>query len=509
MIRRQRGLKLHALAPDFAAGLLAALGQAPFGLWPLAFLAWGFGLRRVARAGSAKTAFLRSLLFGAGHFGLALSWIVQPFFVDPWRHGWMAPFALVLMGFGLALFYALPAFGLWRGGMMGARKGGAVLLALAWSLSEILRGHVFTGFPWALPGHIWLDSWLAQTGALWGGYGLTLLTLLAAALVVDFGRKGAALAGLTGVALGGWSLMQLAAIDPPANPAIGNATLRLVQPDIAQSLKWDADQAIENFDILLGLTRNSGADLVLWPETAVPWLISPGEGASRAIAQAGGDALVLAGYQRREGDQAWNSLGLFTEGGWINPTFDKKHLVPFGEYMPMGDLLYDLFGIRAFAAQAGAGYSAGLTRDPMDLGPNLGRMLPLICYEAIFPAELRHTGPRPDWIFQATNDAWFGTLTGPYQHFAQVRLRAIEQGLPLVRVSNTGISAVIDARGRIAPDVNGAPAYMGLSQRGVIEARIPPALSAPLYARMGDWPLIVLIFMAFLLLGARALCKKP
>ncbi len=177
--------------------------------------------------------------------------------------------------------------------------------------------------------------------------------------------------------------------------------------------------------------------------------------------------------------------------------YDKVHLVPFGEYIPAGDLAFSLFGIRAFAAQQGFGYSAGDAARLMDLGPGLGLARPLICYEAIFPEEIA-TDTRPGWLLQVTNDAWFGTLTGPYQHFALARLRAIEQGLPLVRVANTGISAVVDARGQIAPDAAGAPAYLPLGVQGVIDAPLPGALPPPPYARTGDLPLVVLLLAGLL-----------
>ncbi len=275
--------------------------------------------------------------------------------------------------------------------------------------------------------------------------------------------------------------------------------MRLVQPNVAQTLKWDPDEARATFDRLLDLTVAPPAAappvLAVWPETAVPFLLTEGEGAALAMGSLG--LPLAAGFQRVEGDRAWNSLGLFGPGGTISQTYDKVHLVPFGEYIPAGDLAFSLFGIRAFAAQQGAGYSAGTEIRPVDFGPGLGLARPLICYEAIFPEEIA-TAPRPGWLLQVTNDAWFGTLTGPYQHFALARLRAIEQGLPLVRVANTGISAVVDARGQIAPDTTGAPALLPLGGQGVIDAPLPGALPPPPYARMGDWPLLALLLAGLL-----------
>ena len=479
-----RGRRLRSIAHDLGLGLAMALGQAPFGLWPVAMAGIFLALRRIAAAPTPGQAFLRGGWVGAGHFALALSWIVQPFFVDPWRHGWMAPFALLGIAFGLGLFWAAAG---WVARRLG---GGAVTLALVWALVELARGHVLTGFPWALPGHIWAETPLLQSAALIGAYGMTLATLLLAALPLRFGRAGAAAAAVLALGLGGWSLARLALPEPPPRPGL----VRIVQPDIAQSLKWDPDQARANFDTLLRLTAGSGADLVIWPETAVPFLITQGEGAALAISAAGQPARVATGIQRDAGAQAWNTLAVFGAQGRIGQSFDKMHLVPFGEYIPMGDLVFAWTGIRAFASQAGAGYTPGLSRSLLDFGPGLGLALPVICYEAIFPEEMAATdGARADWIMQVTNDAWFGTLTGPYQHFAQARFRAVEQGLPLLRAANTGISAVVDARGRIATDTAGRPASLGLGLQGVIDAAVPGALAAPPYARLGDLPLLVVL----------------
>jgi apolipoprotein N-acyltransferase len=471
------------------SGLGIALGQVPFALWPLALVALAALLHLLRRAEGAGAAFWLALFAGAAHFALALSWIVQPFFVDPWRHGWMAPFALALMAFGMALF--------WAGAAALALRARWPLLALALALplADLLRGHVLSGFPWALFGHVPLDTPLEQLAALGGGYGMGVLVLAAAALPLAWPRLGslAVLAGLAGAWLWGEARQ-----DAATGPAPGGI-VRLVQPNIAQTLKWDPDEARATFDRLLDLTvQPPGAappDLAVWPETAVPFLLREGEGAALAMGSLG--LPLAAGFQRTEGERAWNSLGLFGPGGRITQTYDKLHLVPFGEYIPMGDLAHSLFGLRAFAAQLGAGYSAGTETRLMDLGPGLGLARPLICYEAIFPEEIA-TATRPGWLLQVTNDAWFGTLTGPYQHFALARLRAIEQGLPLVRVANTGISAVVDARGQIAPDGTGAPAHLPLGVAGVIDAPLPGPLPPPPYARIGDLPLLILLLSGLL-----------
>lgn len=483
------------VAMAFALGLGIALGHVPFGLWPLSLLALAVLLHLLARATMAH-AFWLALFAGAGHFALALSWIVQPFFVDPWRHGWLAPFALLGLSFGLALFWAGAA-------ALAARcRWPLVALVLAFALADLARGHVLTGFPWALFGYLMLDTPVEQAAALIGGYGLGLCLLALAALPAARPVPGAA---LTACLLAGLWFWGSARQEAPVPDALA-ATVRIVQPNIEQIAKWDPDIARANFDRLLDLTALPPAGpapvLAIWPETAVPFLLRQGDAVSQAI----GDQPmpVAAGFQRVESDdRAWNSVAVFGPGGTITQSYDKVHLVPFGEYMPAGDLLYQTLGIRAFAAQQGAGYTAGAEARLMDLGPALGLARPLICYEAIFPAEIA-TGTRPGWLMQVTNDAWFGTLTGPYQHFAMARLRAIEQGLPLVRAANTGISAVVNARGRIAVDVSGAPALLPLGVPGIIDAALPAALSPPPYARIGDLPLLMLLLAGLgccLLLG--------
>ena len=491
----------------FAAGLGLALGQVPFGLWPVALAALAVILWRVARAGSAAAAFWTALFAGAGHFALALSWIVQPFFVDPWRHGWMAPFAVVLLAFGLALF--------WGGAAALAQRFARPLLATAVLIAgaEMLRSHILTGFPWALVGHIWLDTRVEQAAALMGAQGMTLATTLAGAgmaAAVAGRRPVAGVAVLAGVlAAFGWGSWRLG-LEPGQGPG---GVVRVVQPNIAQSLKWDRDEARATFEGLLDLTAARPATglpapgLAVWPETAVPYLLTPGDGAALAMGSLGPG--VVAGFQRMEGDAAWNSLALFGPGGTMTQVYDKVHLVPFGEYVPLGDLAFRWFGIRAFAAQLGAGYSAGEGRGLLAFGAGFGQAVPLICYEAIFAEEIAASGGRGDWILQITNDAWFGTLTGPYQHFALARLRAIEQGLPLVRAANTGISAVVDGRGQVVADTRGLPALLALGERGTLDVALPGALPPPPYARFGDIPVLALLLAGLFLAAVRRRAADP
>lgn len=470
-------------------GLLAAAGQAPLGWWWLALPAYAGVLALLARAPGPRVAAIWAWAAGLGHFGAALSWIVQPFFVDVQRHGWMAPFALLLMAGGLALFWG--AAGALAGRLAPGRRAFGMVLAL--TAAEALRGVVLTGFPWALPGHIWLGTPVAQAAALVGANGLTLLTLGLAALVTRW--QGPLLAAGALAVVWGLGAARLAGPEPAAPGLV----LRLVQPNAEQSLKWDPDQADRLLRLQLGYSAAPPApDLVIWPETALPYLFEPGSRLALAVAAAGQGAPVALGVQRLAGDAAYNSLVVLAPDGRVAAQYDKAHLVPFGEYVPLGDLAWQWLGLRAFAARLGYGYSAGPGPAVLDLG-RAGKVAPLICYEAVFPAALRGLPERPGWILQITNDAWFGTLTGPFQHAAQARLRAIETGLPLVRVANTGLTEVTDARGRVT-------AALLFGQPGYLDAALPGPLPPTPYARWGELP--VLALLAALTVALLALPRK-
>ncbi len=481
-------------AAAFAAGLVMATGQAPLG-WSLVALAGFAAIFAVAdRADAPRQAALAGWAGGAGYFAGGMFWIVEPFLVDPVRHGWMAPFALVLLPAGLALFWAA-AF--WLGARIAQGGRRLLLTAVLLAVVEVARTFVLTGFPWALAGYLWIGAPPMQAAALFGPHGLTLLTtLLAAAGAVWLGRgrpwlAAPALAALTVAGLWAWGTTLLAA---PAPDQRDQLTVRIVQPNAEQGLKWDPMLAEEFLGRLLVATAETPAgpppDLIVWPETAVQYLLNGSDALIGAIDAAAGGRPVIFGIVRAEGPRYFNSLVVTDQDGGVAEVYDKHHLTPFGEYMPFGELL-GRFGIHGLAASSGGAFTAGSGPRLIDTGA-AGRALPLICYEAIFPHGLR-TDERPDWIVQITNDAWFGEISGPHQHLAQARLRAVEQGLPVVRAANTGVSAVIDARGRIV-------AELGLGQQGFLDAALPAALPPTLYARTGDWPaLATILFLALAL----------
>ncbi len=475
-------------------GSVAAFGLAPFGFWPATLLSLVALPALFLSCESKKRAVWLGWLFATGYFGHALIWIVEPFLVDAQRHAWMAPFALVFMAGGMALFWA-PAF--WfarRPDATPVNQG--LLLTLFLSLGEVARGYLFTGFPWAGVAQTWVDTPVAQMLSLVGPYGLGALTFavtLPLGAALSSGRlnrtllwPSVAAVGFVVVALG-YGLTR-----PKAE--LSDDVVRLVQPNAPQHQKWDPQYAPLFFNRQIDSTAaGSRPDLIVWPETAIPvWLENAGH-VLDAIAQAAQGVPVILGAQRSEGARIYNSMVYLDETGQQAGLYDKHHLVPFGEYVPLGNLMSRI-GIHGFATTAGQGFSAGPGASVLNLG-GLGLALPLICYEAVFTQDVLSAPERPAFLLQITNDAWFGTRSGPYQHLAQAQMRAIEHGVPMLRSANTGVSAVIDPLGRITGS-------LALGEAGYIDAEIPRPLPPTFYSRLGDGPVF------FALLGLVALLLR-
>lgn len=481
-----------------ASGGGAALSLPPFDLWVALFPAFALITALVVLAEDPRAAAWRAWGAGAGWFAVSMHWIVQPFFVDPWATGWMAPFALVLLAGGLALFWGAAG---WMAARVCTGPGRALVFAGFLTLAEALRGYVFTGLPWAEPGHGLISSEALALSAFGGSYALTLLVLFlsaASALIYAAGRPvWACLPLAIGATIG---LIPSGPSSP--EPAIDAPVLRIVQINAPQHLKWQRDMIPVFFDRGLGLTSSDPGplgtpDLIIWPETSLPELLDRSDASRALIAGAARGSDVLIGAQRYAGLEPRNVLAHLDIEGDVQSVYDKHHLVPFGEYMPLRGLAERL-GLRGLAQQLSSGYRPGDGPALLDLGP-LGQAFPMICYEAIFPRYIRAVS-RPDWMVQVTNDAWFGSFSMPYQHLALARLRAAEQGLPLIRAANTGISALIDARGRVTHALD-------MDTQGIIDARLPPPLPPTLYANTGDLPsLLLAIFVA---LCGLAFARRP
>ncbi len=481
-------------------GALSALAFAPFYLWPLLFITYPMLVWLIDGAMFAarpwRTAALVGWAFGFGFFLVGLHWIGFAFVVDSDQHAWLLPFVAVLFPGGLGLFFALAA-GLaslrWRGW---AR---VVFLAAALSAAEWLRGHILTGFPWNLPGYVWSGTdAMFQVASVVGIYGLSLLTLIAflapAAIVDSDGRRSNARLALAApvVILGALFIFGWARL--PAAPAavFADATVRIVQPNVPQTEKWKPEFFERNWRILLDLTREPGLEtrtIVVWPEAAPPLALLDDPNALEVISVILPDTTsLLTGtirIERGENRRFFNGMAAVSGQGKVLATYDKSHLVPFGEYLPLYDLLTPL-GISQITGK-GQGYTEGSGLRSLTI-PNVPAFSPLICYELIFPGEVTEPGKRPQWLMQMTDDSWFGPWTGPYQHLGIAKVRAAEEGLAVIRAANTGVSAIIDPYGRIISS-------LGLDRTGVLDGELPRPLPSTIYSVLGD------IIFALLLAG--------
>jgi apolipoprotein N-acyltransferase len=486
-----------------SAGALATLAMAPWHMWPALWIAFPalYGLLVVTPGW--RSAFLIGWSFGFGHFATGFAWITNAFYVDSETFAALAMPAIGGLAAGFALYIGIAAVvcvGMPnRDGSKGPSLDALSVLVFAavWTVIEWWRGWFLTGFPWNPAGSVWVGvPPVLQGASVIGVYGLSLITVAAAASVALIWRAGDMRRRVTAVALCHMPLAVAAVLGAvrltgPAPPDVPDITLRLVQPNIAQADKWLPDaRARHVYDQVRMSTEDAdGITHVLWAETAVPFALNAAPQALNAAAQASppGGAL-LTGALRVEahetGRKVFNSLFAVTRDRAVAATYDKAHLVPFGEYMPLEDMI----PIPQLAR--GGGFASGPGARTIAIG-GLPPFSPLICYEVVFASAVTDPGARPAWLFNLTNDAWFGDSSGPYQHLAAAQLRAVEEGLPVVRVANTGISAVIDARGTVVGRIP-------LLQAGILDHALPGALPPTVFARFGHWPALILAALLIL-----------
>jgi apolipoprotein N-acyltransferase len=457
-------------------GALSATAFAPFHVFPALLLALAGLALLLDGAHGVRAAALVGWCFFFGQFLVGLHWIAYPFLVDPDTHLWQMPFAVTLMPAGLGLFGALACGCAARLRAHGAAR--LLLLATCIGAAEWLRGHIFTGFPWNLPAYTWgAVPEVMQGAALLGAYGLSLLTLLLGVSLADLARRRYALpvtmlALFT--ALYGYGVLRL----QPVTAFVPGVTLRLVQPNIPQA-EMHGRFIPRNWQRLVSLSQKPGnATHIIWPEAAAAFPIARSADALATMAQltAGGASLMTGTVRLDAQSRAYNSLYIFGPGGRTLGIYDKSHLVPFGEYLPLAPLLSRLGFAKLTVGQVGFAAGDGPRAYAVPGAPGV---TPLICYEAIFPGAVTPAQSRPGWLVNVTDDSWFGPWAGPNQHLLIARMRAVEEGLPMARAANTGISAMIDARGRIV-------ASLGLDQSGTVDAGLPEALPPTPYARFGD-----------------------
>ncbi len=477
-------------------GALNALAMPPIYFVPILLISFPVFIRLLDKSLTTARAFLKTFLFYFAFHVFGLYWIAAALFVDIANNWWVLPFAVSGLP-ALMAFYPAAAVALWQ---RMAWQGSARLIALITllALTEWIRGWAFTGFPWNAWGYAWVAfEPIIQSVALFGVYGLSLITLIFACLPVFFTRNyhdrfsrifcigfGLFLIGMVA-----WGAGRLhTAIPENTAPYM----VRIVQPNIKQSVKWDPAIRAENERKLWTHTVQKGdvtPHMVVWPETSMTLAdtmdVRRMEATLQEIMPRG--TTLAAGIMEVEEDpqtglrQFFNRISFYQSTGQRIATYDKFHLVPFGEFLPF----QQYWPVRPVAFKNGS-MTRGRGIETLSLN-NIPAISPLICYEVLFPGATALTDPRPEWILNVTNDAWYGNTTGPYQHLAITRTRAIEEGLPVIRAANTGVSAAIDPFGRILQS-------LPLNSEGIIDQALPASLKPTLFARFGN-----LIFFGMLL----------
>lgn len=502
------GWKRIALA--FLAGALASFALPPYDFFAVAFvsfpvLVWLIdGAVDNAGAGPIRRLLPAAMIgwwFGFGYFVFGLWWIGNALLVDAANFAWAIPLAILGLPAVLAIFYAFAvalARLLWSDGL-----GRILALACGFGIAEWLRSFILTGFPWNAIGYAAMPvPVLMQSSVIVGLLAMNVLAVIVFAMPALLGgrrdlKTGLVLAIILIGAHVGFGIFRLSTAHVEAK----GPQIRIVQPSIAQDLKWDADARRSIFDKYLALTAEMPKDgkpkpqIIVWPETAVPYILTKTPDALKAIADTLSDGqALLAGAIRMEepgGSEPplyYNAIYAIDSNGEITGAADKVHLVPFGEYVPLEGLLRG-FGISEVIELPG-GFTAASTRQSLAVTDSF-TALPLICYEAIFPGEMNYQGAPADAIVNVTNDAWYGDTPGPYQHFRQAQLRAVEQGMPLVRAANNGLSGFVDPYGRIID-------ALALNSVGVIDVQLPEKLQLPLseYARTFQFWVVLFIVLA-------------
>lgn len=507
-IREARGFARAGLAA--AAGALSALAFAPFEIFPLYLVGVAVLVLlldgAMTKARPHRSAFWVGWAWAFGQFFVGLYWVGYAFLVEADAHAWQIPFVETLLPGGLALFIGAAA---WASSFFWRRDVSRIfVLAIAYALAEWLRGHAFTGFPWNLPAYAWGASLgVLQSAALFGSYGLSLLTILLGASLAELCARErgawhlpASMAALFLILLAGGDV-RLALVHPGEVPGV---RLRLVQPNVPQREKISRRYWLRNWNELVALSRTPSTGpptIIIWPEAAPPYIFTRVTSTMDDVAQLTSDRHVLMTGAVRvfgtpDGERhAANSFYIFAHGGALIGTYDKFHLVPFGEYFPLADF-FDRLGITQLVSGPG-GFSTGDGPHTYDV-PGAPPAGPLICYEIIFPgAVVGET--RPGWFVNVTDDSWFGPWAGPNQHLLIARVRAIEEGIPVARDANTGISAVIDPLGRVR-------ASLGLGRTGIIDSGLPQAVPKTPFARLGGVGFVLLLLA---LVGGIWKCTRP
>lgn len=498
----------------FALGICATLTLAPFYFFPLIIPAYGGLFILVQSAETRKRVFADGWWWGWGFYITGLYWFCIALLTDPEKFAWAIPFCL----FGLNAIIAIyPAVASWLFYLFISNQqpttsnrllpvAHCLAFSFIWLAVEYARGHLFSGFPWNLAGYSFAFSDASlQSASIFGAYGLTFFAVLLGASIALIRTNRIFVLSIWGV-FAGFTIWGNTRLHNAVEGEATGAVLRLVQADILQPHKWDPKLQQQNLDAYINLTKGPGLEKVthvIWPETAVPFVLRSDTSISYLLGSIlPKGAALITGTLRSEGEgkerQYYNSVVMINDGGYIVGNYDKHALVPFGEFLPLRFLIPKSIklpvGDKDFSVGSGAKTLKWQGLPPVSV---------LVCYEGIFPEYAVDSKKRPEWLLNVTNDAWFGMSTGPYQHFAMARMRSVEQGLPMVRVGNTGITAYMDEFGRIRQQ-------MGLEKKGILDVTLHRStLDGTVYTQYGHKiALITICFSAIFLLYCKKLMKN-
>lgn len=495
------------------AGAFMALAFAPLHFFIAAMISLPVFYLLLEKTEGKKPIFWLGFCFGFGHFLAGIYWIAISLLTDVAQFGWLIPFALSIIPSILALYIGLFALSykfLISKFNLTQNYQKIPLFAICWIVFEVLRANLLSGFPWNLLGYIWMfDLHFAQFASVFGIYGLSFFAVLIGLFPILFLSKkiilgDKILAAMLTVFIFANLLFGFLHIDEKKLIHDEKTVLRLVQANIKQEIKWEDDQKYKNFRKMIDLTNSKslyGVKAVIWPETAIPYIVDNNPELLRNLSEAvPQNGLLISGGLRLQRDEIeenkilniWNSVFVISKNS-ITQHYDKHHLVPFGEYVPLHRFLAFLFIDKVVDKITGGGVGFSEGEGAQTLATENFSFSPLICYEVIFSNQVVNKIHRPDLFINVTNDAWFGNSSGPYQHFDMAKMRAIEYGISLVRVAGTGISALVDPYGRVVSKID-------LNEEGIIDVELVKNNSPTIYATYGNLPLIFLILLILFIL---------
>ncbi len=498
----------------FLAGAFLSLAFAPiyfFLALPISFSIFYFLLEE--ERGKKREVFWLGFFFGFGHFLCGIYWIAISLLIDAAQFGWLIPFALTIIPSALACYFGLLALSykfLLKKFQINFAYQKLLVFSLLFVIAEVLRSNLFSGFPWNLLGYAWMfEPHFAQLGSVFGIYGLSFFAVLIGLSPTLFWKRKSSVGDKIFAAfllcfflvnfLFGYFY-----IDDKKIITDSDTKIRLIQANIKQEMKWADGQKRDNFLKHIYATNQKNIDdidVVIWSETSVPYVINDDEALLEYMRQAvpnkgilitGGLRLKRNELEEKKFPDVWNSIFVVSNAG-ITQHYDKHHLVPFGEFVPLHRYLSFLYLSEAVDAITGGGKGFSEGEGPQTLMAESFTFSPLVCYEAIFSSEVVDKKHLPDIFVNLTNDAWFGNSSGPYQHFDMARMRAIEYGIPLIRVAGTGISALVDPFGRVV-------AKLGLNEEGMIDMKLIKNSQTTIYATYGQLPFLILFFLTLVIL---------